>query len=79
MTTKQGYNSRRTYRVRCRSGITGWRTRLRNNYENFKEWRSYSETWGLAERLGYRSDAAAWQANPIIEGSNHDGDFRRVR
>ncbi len=73
------HTTKRVYRVRCKSGLTGWRTRLRNNYKSFEEWRMHSELWGLSNRLGYNSAEAAWKANPVVEGSVNAGDFRRVK
>ena len=75
---KYGYNTNRIYRVRCKSGLMGWRTRLRNNYGSFKDWEYYSDMWGLCLKLGYGTPKAAWKANPVIEGSVNPGDFRKV-
>lgn len=71
------YATKRAYRVRCKSGIMGWRTRLRNNYSNFADWEGFSDTWGLCHQLGYSSALAAWKANPVIEGSVNAGDYRK--
>lgn len=68
----------RTYRVRTRSGIWGWRSRLRTQYATPKEFAMYDLYNGLARRLGYRSPRTAWQANPVIEGSVRPDDYRRV-
>jgi hypothetical protein len=68
----------RRYRVRCASGLMGWRVRLRSNYVNFEEFDHYSRTYGLSRRLRFRSASAAWRANPVIEGSIWPSDFRRV-
>ena len=73
------HKTKRIYRVRCKSGLMGWRTRLRNNYENFDEWEGNSDMWGLSMRLGYSNPLRAWNANPIIEGSINPSDFRKVR
>lgn len=73
------YRTKRTYRVRCKSGLMGWRTRLRNNYGSFDDWRHWSECFGLAERLGYGTARAAWACNPVIEGSTNPSDFRLVK
>lgn len=69
---------RTTRRVRLASGLMGWRCRLQRNYGSLKEFRAYSDTHGLAARLGYASAAAAWQANPVIEGGVNPADFRKV-
>lgn len=67
----------RTYRVRTQSGLWGWRSRLRTQYRSRDEFMQYA-IYNLARRLGYRSCAAAWRANPVIEGSTNPGDYRRV-
>jgi len=69
----------RSKRVKCRSGIEGYRERLRDAYDSFEEWQDYSDTYGLAGRLGYKTAKGAWRSNPIIEGSVIPEDFRRVR
>lgn len=73
------HNTKRVYRVRCKSGLMGWRTRLRNNYNNDGHWIYQSDMWGLCERLGFKSPEAAWEANPVIEGSVNPSDFRKVK
>lgn len=63
--------------VKCKSGQTGWRSTLHENYDNDREqWLSCSETYGLANRLGYDDAEEAWDDNPIIEGSVIPSDFR---
>lgn len=65
--------------VRCKSGLIGWQTRLRASYDdNPDSWKWYNEHYGLAARLGYGSAQAAWEANPLIEGSVLPSDFRVV-
>lgn len=73
------HTTKRVYRVRCQSGLMGWRTRLRNNYDGFTDWECYSDMCGLSERLGYRSAQVAWDCNPVIEGSVNTSDFRKVK
>jgi hypothetical protein len=75
---KSGYNSNRVYRVRCKSGHMGYRTRLQNNYANFDEFRAYSIMFGIRGRLGFNSVKEAWDKNPIIEGSIEPSDLRVV-
>lgn len=75
---KRGYQSRRIYAVRCQSGLMGWRTRLKNNYDSFTEFCRFDVAWGIVNRIGYKSAAAAWAANPVIEGSPNPFDFRKV-
>lgn len=64
--------------VRCKSGLTGWQGKLQENYSSFEEFEAYSETYGLAARLGYDDAQEAWDANPIIQGSVNPSDFRKV-
>ena len=64
--------------VICKSGSTGHSGRLNKNYSGFEEFERYSETYGLAKRLGYKSAKTAWQANPIVEWSTNPSDFRKV-
>lgn len=66
-------------RVKCKSGITGYRNRLRRNYASFGEFEASCEIYGLHTRLGYKTPEAAWRYNPMIEGSVTPSDFRRVR
>jgi hypothetical protein len=57
-----------------------WKARLQDNYENrFDIWEKYDETYGLAERLGFKSAKEAWDANPIIQGSVDPKDFKVVK
>lgn len=65
--------------VKCDSGLTGWQTSLRENYDNdFDSFEAYSETYGIAERLGFDSAQEAWDANPTIQGSVIPSDLRVV-
>lgn len=71
-------NNTRIYRVRTQSGIWGWRSRLQAQYRSLDEFTIYSELYNLHARLGYYKPRAAWEANPVIEGSINPRDFRRV-
>lgn len=62
--------------IKCSSGKTGWQCRLQENYKSFEEWQSYSDTYGLSERIGFGSAQEAWDANPWVEGSTNPADFR---
>ena len=53
-----------------------WRGKLRRQYSCFEEFREYSETYGLAARLGFKSARAAWAANPTVQGSTDPRDFK---
>lgn len=68
----------RTYRVRTQSGGWGWRSRLQTQYVHFEEFAHYAALRGLHKRLGYRTPRAAWEANPVIEGSTNPSDYRKV-
>lgn len=67
-----------TKQVTCNSGVIGYQCLLRENYIDYDEWVSYSETYGLARRLGFDSEKEAWEANPTIQGSVVPSDFRVV-
>jgi hypothetical protein len=64
--------------VRCQSGLMGWQQRLRTVYASFEEFSSYCEVYGNHTRLGYRTPAGAWRANPMVQGSVNPSDYRRV-
>jgi hypothetical protein len=55
-----------------------WQAFLRDNYSSLDEWRGYSDTYGLAERLGYASADEAWLDNPFIKGSTDPRDFGKA-
>ena len=65
--------------VICKSGLKGSEGRLRSGYDSFEEFQAYSDTWGLAKRLGYKSALAAWKANPLVQSSVEPGDFCKVK
>lgn len=62
--------------IKCNSGLNGWREKLQTNYHTFEDFKSFSDTYGLAKRLGFESAEKAWEANPLIEGSTDPDDFR---
>lgn len=64
--------------VICKSGSTGWQTKLQRNYTNFEEFESYCELYNIHERLGYKTPANAWKRNPTIQGSVNPNDLRRI-
>lgn len=56
-----------------------WKDNLQNVYEgDFETFRSYSDMYSLAERLGFTSAEEAWQANPFIQGSTNPEDYKVV-
>lgn len=65
--------------VKCKSGLTGWRKLLRDNYSSYEEFNDLSFLYKLHERLGYPTAQAAWDANPIIEGSVDPSDLQISR
>ena len=65
-------------KVKCKSGVLGYQCKLRANYASFNEFKSYSDTYSLAGRLGYKSAKKAWEENPTIQGSINPTDFRKV-
>lgn len=67
-------------RVKCRSGLWGWRARLQSVYDgDFQTFCCYCETYGIHTRLEYDTPEEAWAENPLIEGSVLPSDFRKVR
>ena len=64
--------------VKCDSGITGYRCRMRESYDDYNEWQWYAEMYGLAARMGYDNPEEAWADNPMIQGSVIPSDFRVV-
>jgi hypothetical protein len=55
-----------------------WQAKLRKNYANFEEFQDYAASYGLPERLGFRTAREAWGANPLIQGSTNPEDFKIV-
>jgi hypothetical protein len=64
--------------VKCLSGLTGEQQKLRNIYSNMAEFSEYAAMYDIHGRLGYKSPATAWQANPTIQSSVNPGDLCRV-
>ncbi len=56
-----------------------WKSKLRQQYSSFDEWKDYSDTYGLAKRLGFNSAEEAWKANPTVQGSTDPKDFKIVK
>lgn len=56
-----------------------WKCRLRKNYDSFEQFKHYSEMYGLAQRLGFKTPEDAWSANPVIQGSVSPEDFKVVK
>lgn len=52
---------------------------LRKNYDNsFEQFQGFDETFGISQRLGYKSAETAWKANPTIQVSVNPSDLRKV-
>lgn len=64
--------------VICKSGLRGWRAKLRTVYDSLEEFKAYAEVYDMPRRLGFRTAEAAWKANPLVEGSTEPRDYRRV-
>ena len=64
-------------RIICKSGTLGYRMKLQSSYKNFEEFESYSNMYGLHEKLGYKTAKNAWNKNPLIESSTNPSDYRR--
>lgn len=65
-------------KVKCRSGLMGWRGRLQDQYSSWDEFKNCAIIWGLVKRLGYNTEREAWEDNPVVEGSVNPSDYRRV-
>ena len=65
--------------VICKSGLKGWQDRLRSNYDSLEEFKAWSDIYGLAKRLGFKTAEAAWKANPTVQGSVEPSDYCKVR
>jgi hypothetical protein len=63
--------------VICKSGAEGYQMRLHDSYDSFEDFESYSNMYGLHEKLGYKTAKNAWNKNPLIEGSTNPSDYRR--
>lgn len=46
-------------RVKTKSGVWGWRMRLRKVYSNLEEWTIYANFHGLHKKLGYKTPETA--------------------
>ena len=56
-----------------------WVMRLQDNYDSdFEQFEGYCGAYGLLPRLGFEDAQAAWDANPMIQGSTNPADFKVV-
>lgn len=65
--------------ITCKSGLVGNQNRLQKTYDNFEQFKAYSETYGIHTRLGYKTPESAWKHNPMIQSSVEPTDLRKVR
>lgn len=65
-------------RVKCKSGIVGWQSKLQKNYSSFEEFEYYSGIYGIHKRLGFATAEVAWKENPLIRGSVIPSDLEVV-
>jgi hypothetical protein len=56
-----------------------WRGRLQDTYEDYDEFAAYAEIYSLHTRLGYKTPQAAWDANPVVQGSVNPADYKKVK
>ena len=67
-------------RVQCKSGMSGWQCRLRDNYDNnFHAFQKYCDYYNIHGRLGFADPNDAWTANPMIRGSVLPSDLQVVK
>jgi len=66
-------------RIKCKSGMEGEQSRLQSRYNNFAHFETYSDTYGLHTRLGYKTPKMAWKKNPMVQSSVIPSDFRKVQ
>lgn len=55
-----------------------WTANLRKVYGSYESWRLHANVYGLTPRLGFDTARAAWDANPVIQGSTNPVDFKIV-
>jgi len=65
-------------KVKCKSGLMGWRMKLQKLYKTIDEFKYCCEMYSIHTRLGYKTPKTAWLKNPLIEGSVDPSDFRKV-
>ena len=53
----------------CKSGLTGWKMKLRRNWETYSFFESCCNNYGIHTRLGFKTPHEAWAANPTVCGS----------
>jgi hypothetical protein len=75
---KGGGISKRGKTVTLKSGAKGNRNLLHNRYDDFEDFESYCEMYGVHKTLGYKTPKQAWDANPIVESGTNPSDFRKV-
>ncbi len=61
-----------------RKGVRGTQQYLQDIYHDFQEFVAWSDIYGVAKRLGYKTNHTAWRSNPIVESSVYPEDLRKV-
>ncbi len=69
----------RTKKVKCKSGRMGEQYKLRKAYANFEEFEGYCENYAIHTRLGYKTPASCWKADPTVQSSTEPSDLRKVK
>lgn len=75
MTYKRNTTTMKIKRAICKSGLTGWQARVRDNWSSLEELKGYDENYDIAGRLGYESAEELWDENPIVQGSTNPSDL----
>lgn len=55
-----------------------WVDRIQDTYDDFEDFLSHDEIYGLAERLGYSTPEDLWDENPYTAGGVDPKDFKKV-
>ena len=76
MTTNSKLNKNQAV---CKSGLTGWKCNLQENYNSFQEFKEYCRVYAIHTRLGYKSMKKAWEENPLIKGSTIPSDLEIIK
>lgn len=76
---KLGEDGMYVWKVKKTGGVDeAWKGKLQDQYTGYEEFRHYSDTFGLAKRLGFKSARAAWDDNPTVTGSVNPKDYKKV-
>ena len=64
--------------VTCKSGLRGWQSKFQKVYSSFEEFEMVCNIYNIHIRLGYLTPRAAWNDNPVIQGSVNPSDLCKV-